>query len=400
MSTAQTAKTIKIILVIFFVIFIVWVVKFVYFQQGKDHSIENSLYDNSQNEITQDKKVDEQEEKKESDMQEKELINPQGINDILFSKIYEHGNQYLSDISEYKYKNPIFEEWNPEMKILYGDVTQDGRDEAVVGIHSGARAGIMAVMIFSMGKDDVQLLDTIHASQMIPYIEDNNLTIHIPGYDDDDAYCCPSFYNVNSYEWNGDNFEISDTQRFEGKEYQEYMNDGSEQEEFPSVFIDVDENTMKYVSNELGLEFTYSKKLGGLQESRYKAQELLWAKFLNDEGGIQTDIEFRKNDKSQEDLYDYERTCEDILEKGYRGGDVFVDECEKITIDGRQVTVVRILEKRVYSERADQGWYTTTPSLAVSFKTKLGGWGFYSTDKNVFDDLMALVETLKFHEEK
>lgn len=171
----------------------------------------------------------------------------------------------------------------------------------------------------------------------------------------------------------------------------EYSNDTGWKE---SILQDNNDGTLTYKNNDLGISFTYDAKLGYFTESRYKGQELLWGKFLDRDNYQAGGIEFLQRDNG--DPLDTERTCDEILQDGYVGGDRSVDECKKYTVDGKTLTLVKVLSKRFYDERGGGHWTTNTPLLQVSFNTHNGEWLFSSVLEDDFDTILEIVNTLKF----
>jgi hypothetical protein len=119
----------------------------------------------------------------------------------------------MSDGIEYASVEPLNCANLKKLEILYGDLTGDAEDEAVVAIPSGGIAGNLVVLIYSVVNKKVALIDKIEGYKMNPSIENNQLIIQTPFYLKTDANCCPSSFDITTYSWNGKKFVISETKR-------------------------------------------------------------------------------------------------------------------------------------------------------------------------------------------
>ncbi|MGB2694323.1 MAG: hypothetical protein WBD55_03950 [Dehalococcoidia bacterium] len=92
-------------------------------------------------------------------------------------------------------------------RIRYGDLTGDGRDEAVLPIDSGGSLGDLA--IFAFGYVDGQLKQLVLALPAQPRsgvsarIQNGRLITTEAYFADDDPLCCPSQIRRVTYRWNG-----------------------------------------------------------------------------------------------------------------------------------------------------------------------------------------------------
>lgn len=89
-------------------------------------------------------------------------------------------------------------------EILFGDLTGEGKDDAVVKVDSGGSAGIVAVYVFSAGtgKD----LKVVYRNQRLyrggARLNPGPALVYIvPTYKDGDELCCPSEYRETELKW-------------------------------------------------------------------------------------------------------------------------------------------------------------------------------------------------------
>lgn len=98
--------------------------------------------------------------------------------------------------------------------IIFGDLTQDGIDEAVVPVSSGGTAGDTAYAVFSVQNNKLtKLFYNLNTYQVILKIEDGQLIEQTPIFTENDANCCPSFHRYTYYKYNKENnkMEIAKT---------------------------------------------------------------------------------------------------------------------------------------------------------------------------------------------
>lgn len=118
----------------------------------------------------------------------------------LYEKIYEHGSEYVIDTDDFK---KIYQ----KLTVLYADLTGNTNEEAVVAIPSGGTGGAFKTLVFAIQKGDVVLLDIIDGYKMNPSInKDMELVIQTPHYEEGDANCCPTAFDITTYHWDGFDF--------------------------------------------------------------------------------------------------------------------------------------------------------------------------------------------------
>ena len=112
-------------------------------------------------------------------------------------------------------------------KIEYGDVTNDGEDEALIDIYplTGGNCQCEMVFIYTMQNDKPKLLwsfdtwDKAEGGFKKAYAENGNLVVELFGdnkYENDkwdfgfpeksNGYCCPTAYTKIRFKWNGEKF--------------------------------------------------------------------------------------------------------------------------------------------------------------------------------------------------
>jgi len=141
-------------------------------------------------------------------------------------------------------------------------------------------------------------------------------------------------------------------------------------------------NLLTYQNEELGISFQYPASLGKALENKYKETELFALKFLDDKGNP-AGLDLGGSD------YETLRTCNDILSKGFADEDRMPSDCETLTIDNHSVIIL------TYTQGGMSNSYTNA-SKEAHFQTKKGVWAFSATDKDLYDDLMSIVKTLKY----
>jgi hypothetical protein len=88
--------------------------------------------------------------------------------------------------------------------VLFGDLTGEGKDDAVVTVDAGGAAGIVALYVFSAGsgKD----LKVVYRNQrlyraMARLNPGPSLVYSLPQWEDGDQLCCPSSYRETELKW-------------------------------------------------------------------------------------------------------------------------------------------------------------------------------------------------------
>jgi hypothetical protein len=91
-----------------------------------------------------------------------------------------------------------------DSRILFADLTGEGKDDAVVMVDSGGAAGIVGLYVFSAGSGtDLQI---VYRNQRF-YRGDArinpgpSLVYSLPMYKDGDELCCPAAYRETTLKW-------------------------------------------------------------------------------------------------------------------------------------------------------------------------------------------------------
>lgn len=89
--------------------------------------------------------------------------------------------------------------------IIYGDLTGDGVEEAVVPVGSGGEGGNIAIFVFGYGAGGLAALIRMlpQGSSIQAEIEDGQVVTTEPVFGASDPLCCPSELRKNTYGWNG-----------------------------------------------------------------------------------------------------------------------------------------------------------------------------------------------------
>ncbi|MCK5084873.1 MAG: hypothetical protein KAQ64_04430 [Candidatus Pacebacteria bacterium] len=127
------------------------------------------------------------------------------IYDIGFEKIFLKDSELKDFYKPYRETNTAsgIGKGHP---IIFGDLTQDGIDEAVVPVSSGGTAGDTAYAVFSVQNNKLtKLFYNLNIYQVILKIEDGQLIEQTPFFSENDANCCPSFYRYTYYKYNKEN---------------------------------------------------------------------------------------------------------------------------------------------------------------------------------------------------
>lgn len=136
-------------------------------------------------------------------------------------------------------------------------------------------------------------------------------------------------------------------------------------------------NWQTYQNSNLGILFRYPGTLGKAWENN-NYTETVSLKFMDDKGNP-ADLELTGAD------YGTLRTCDDILSKGFNGGDRMPSECETLIVDNHTVVLLTFGQSRF-----------GISSKSAHFQTKKGVWEFSATNKNLYDVLIDIVRTLKY----
>jgi len=92
--------------------------------------------------------------------------------------------------------------------VVFRDLTGDKRDEAVVRVHSGGAAGVVAVYVFSTANRKGGKLRAIFRSQSLMRASTRVLkgvvSYRTSRYDPGDEQCCPARLTQSTLAWNAD----------------------------------------------------------------------------------------------------------------------------------------------------------------------------------------------------
>jgi hypothetical protein len=92
--------------------------------------------------------------------------------------------------------------------VVFRDLTGDKRDDAVVRVHSGGAAGVVAVYVFSTANRKGGRLRAIFRSQRLMRASTRVLkgvaSYRTSRYDPGDELCCPARITQSTLEWNAD----------------------------------------------------------------------------------------------------------------------------------------------------------------------------------------------------
>lgn len=88
--------------------------------------------------------------------------------------------------------------------IVFTDLTGEGKDDAVVTVHSGGSAGRIALYVFSAGTGTD--LKIAYRNQRLYRAEARvasgpQLVYSVPMYDAGDDVCCPSAFRETALKW-------------------------------------------------------------------------------------------------------------------------------------------------------------------------------------------------------
>ena len=102
--------------------------------------------------------------------------------------------------------------------IIYGDLTEDGVEDAVVPVSSGGEGGDIAVFVFGYGPGGLdELLRVLPENDSLrAEISDSALTIIEPVFGPADPLCCPSELRTTTYRWDGSELVVADQETAPG----------------------------------------------------------------------------------------------------------------------------------------------------------------------------------------
>ena len=97
--------------------------------------------------------------------------------------------------------------------IVYGDVTGDLREEALVPISSGGTLGNVAYLVFTSSGTNASLVltrtpDRGNAGGLKMTIEDGVLVETAAEFGPSDPLCCPSVTSRTSFRWDGSKLQV------------------------------------------------------------------------------------------------------------------------------------------------------------------------------------------------
>ncbi len=102
-------------------------------------------------------------------------------------------------------------EFQPDT-VIYGDLTGDGVDEAVVAINSGGNAGDIGFLVLTPRNAGTRTLFTfIPGTSVAIEVVDGKIVVTEPVPGPDDPHCCPSELKMTTYGWNGTTFIVEST---------------------------------------------------------------------------------------------------------------------------------------------------------------------------------------------
>lgn len=105
-----------------------------------------------------------------------------------------------------------------DRRIIFEDVTGEGRSDAVLLVHSGGSAGRIALFVFSAG--DSRSLRLVYRNQRLyraqARVRGGNVIYRLPAYEAGDDLCCPSAERETELRWDPrrERFRVVDRRRF------------------------------------------------------------------------------------------------------------------------------------------------------------------------------------------
>lgn len=106
-----------------------------------------------------------------------------------------------------------------DRRVVFADVTGEGRSDAVVLVHSGGSAGRIALYVFSAG--DGEDLRIVYRNQRLyratARVRGGNVIYRMPAYEPGDDLCCPTAERETELRWDGrrERFRVADRRTFE-----------------------------------------------------------------------------------------------------------------------------------------------------------------------------------------
>jgi hypothetical protein len=108
--------------------------------------------------------------------------------------------------------------------VLYTDLTDDGREDAVVPIASGGTLGNLAFLVLTL-KDDQPLVILTRAADgeggVAVEIEGGQLAATTAEYGPEDPLCCPRYLKKTYYRWDGAALQVDREDRFDNPDAQD-----------------------------------------------------------------------------------------------------------------------------------------------------------------------------------
>jgi len=107
-----------------------------------------------------------------------------------------------------------------DRRVLFADLTGEGKDDAVVMVHSGGSAGRIALYVFSAGSG--RDLKIVYRNQRlyrarVRLRKPAQFVYSVPRYGAGDALCCPSSYRETALGWRSESrrFVVTDRRTVE-----------------------------------------------------------------------------------------------------------------------------------------------------------------------------------------
>ena len=107
-------------------------------------------------------------------------------------------------------------------KVVYGDLTGDGQDEAVVTLwcSTGGTGFFTEAYVYAMQNGHAKLLTSLaggdRGDQGIYRVSIANQQLMIVRGDVTEGVCCPDRFTETAYKWNGKSFVVQGVRRFSG----------------------------------------------------------------------------------------------------------------------------------------------------------------------------------------
>ena len=102
-----------------------------------------------------------------------------------------------------------------DRRILFADLTGEGKDDAIVMVHSGGSAGRIALYVFSAGTG--RELKVVYRNQRlyrarVRLQEPNQFVYRVPRWAPGDPLCCPGSYRETALGWRAESrrFVVTD----------------------------------------------------------------------------------------------------------------------------------------------------------------------------------------------